>query len=89
MFSVGVVLFESLTGEHPFITGDELHISEIWYRTRTVMPKDYIIAGDNEKQLISFIQTLMQKIIARRPPTAKKAMSWLGALKSTLDFGGH
>lgn len=89
LFSIGVVLFESLTGEHPFLSGDEMNLNEIWYRTKTVMPKDYTIAGDTNKQLISFIQTLMQKHITRRPPSAKKALEWFEALLSSIDLGGE
>jgi serine/threonine-protein kinase len=87
LFSIGVVLFEALTGEHPFLTGDEMNLNEIWYRTKTVVPKDYMIDGDKNKQLISFIQTLMQKHITRRPPTAKKAMEWFEAVLHTLELG--
>lgn len=89
LFSIGVVLFEALTGQHPFLTGDEWDVNEIWYRTRTVMPKDYLIEGDKNKQLISFIQTLMQRHTTRRPATAKKALDWLHVLIPTLELGGE
>jgi len=89
LFSIGVVLFEALTGQHPFLTGDEWDVNEIWYRTRTVMPKDYLIEGDRNKQLISFIQTLMQRHTTRRPATAKKALEWLHALIPSLGLGGE
>jgi serine/threonine-protein kinase len=88
LFSIGVVMFEALTGEHPFITGDEMNVNEIWYKTKTVLPKSFKIEGDSDSQLISFIQTLMQKHITRRPPNAKKAFEWLNTLLPTIDFGG-
>lgn len=88
LFSIGVVLFESLTGQHPFLTGDELDVNEIWYKTKTVMPKDYLINGDKNKQLISFIQTLMQRHPTRRPATAIKALEWFEILIPTLELGG-
>ncbi|MBI0578615.1 serine/threonine protein kinase [Neobacillus cucumis] len=87
LFSVGVVLFEALTGQHPFITGEEMDLNEVWYRTRTVMPKDYLIEGDKSKQLLSFIQTLMQKHVTRRPPDARKALEWFLTLIPTLELG--
>lgn len=89
LFSIGVVLFESLTGQHPFLTGDELDVNEVWYKTKTVMPKDYLIDGDTNKQLISFIQTLMQRHPTRRPATAKKALEWFQILIPTLELGGE
>lgn len=84
LFSIGVVMFESLTGLHPFLRGDEANVNEIWYRTKTVIPIDYIIKGDNSKQLISFIQTLMQKHTSRRPPSARKAYEWFQVLLPTI-----
>lgn len=86
LFSIGVVLFESLTGEHPFLTGNEVSLNEIWYLTKTIIPKDYLLEGDLNKQLISFIQTLMQKHITRRPPTAKKALEWFESIIPTLEI---
>lgn len=88
LFSIGVVLFEALAGEHPFLTGDEMDIHEIWYRTKTAIPKDFKIEGDNSLQLISFIQTLMQKHVSRRPPSAEKALEWFEVLLSTIEIGG-
>jgi serine/threonine-protein kinase len=88
LFSIGVVLFEAFTGEHPFITGNEMDLNEIWYRTKTTIPKDFIIEEDKNRQLTSFIQTLMQKHVTRRPPTAKKALEWYEALLPTVQIGG-
>lgn len=85
LFSIGVVLFQSLTGEHPFITGDEMSVNEIWYRTKTVLPKDILIDGDINRQFLSFIQTLMQKHATRRPPSAKKALEWFYAVLPTMQ----
>ncbi len=86
LFSVGVVVYESLFGKHPFVTGNEIDINEIWYRTATVAAKNYIIEGDTDNQLIGFIQTLMQKQVSKRPPSAKKAMEWYHAVLDTLTL---
>lgn len=86
LFSIGVVLFQSLTGEHPFITGDEMNVNEIWYRANTVLPKDISIDGDINRQFISFIQTLMQKHPTRRPPSAKKALEWFYVVLPTMKL---
>lgn len=84
IFSLGVVLFESVTGCHPFIKGDELNVNEIWYNTVTVNPKNIIIDGDINMQFISLIQTYMQKHVTRRPRTAQKAMEWFLSVKNNL-----
>ncbi len=88
LFSIGVVLYESLTGVHPFVTGTEIDYNEVWYKTNTTIPRDIVIEGDKDKQLLLFIQTLMQKHITRRPPSAKKACEWLEAVIDTLGQEG-
>lgn len=89
LFSIGVVAYEALVGTHPFITGNELNVNEVWYRTRTMEPKYFEICGDKSYQLIGFIQTLMQKHVTRRPPNVKKAIEWFEALLPTIEFGGE
>lgn len=84
LFSIGVVAYQAVTGKHPFLSGDETDFGEIWYKTRTVMPKDEKLEGDPDQWLMSFIKTLMQKQISKRPPSAKKAMEWFSAVKKTL-----
>ena len=84
LFSVGVVAYECLFGEHPFITGKESNLVEVWYKTATVTPKNYSIEGDRDGQLIGFIQTLIQKQPSRRPPSAKKALEWFRAVVKTI-----
>lgn len=86
LFSIGVVAYEVIFGRHPFVTGQEIDFGEIWYKTLTVTPKDYLIEGDIDGQLMGFIQTLMQKQPSKRPPSAKKALEWFGAVVQTLSF---
>lgn len=86
LFSIGVVVYQSIFGEHPFITGKEVDYNEIWYRTATVTPKNYLIPGDKDSQLIGLIQTLMQKQVSKRPPSAKKALEWFYTVLGTLSI---
>lgn len=86
LFSIGVVAYEAIFGHHPFVTGNEIDFNEIWYKTVTVVPKDYNISGDTDRQLIGFIQTLMQKQISKRPPSAKKALEWYYSVLKTLNI---
>lgn len=86
LFSIGVVVYETLFGEHPFVTGNEIDLNEVWYRTMTITAKNYVIQGDTDSQLIGFIQTMMQKHVSKRPPSAKKALEWFYAVRDTLSF---
>lgn len=87
LFSLGVVIFEAVTGKHPFVRGDELDINEIWYNTITVIPENVTIEGDDRMQFLGLIQTFMQKHVTRRPSTAKKALEWFYSVKDELKEG--
>lgn len=89
IFSLGVILFEAVTGHHPFIRGDEMDLNEIWYNTVTVIPENVVVDGDYDMQFISLIQTFMQKHITRRPNTAEKAIEWFYNVKHNLLKGGQ
>lgn len=85
LFSIGVVVYQSIFGKHPFVTGKEFDCNEIWYSTATVIPESYLIEGDKDSQLIGLIQTLMQKQASKRPPSAQKALEWYYTVLSTLS----
>jgi len=86
LFSIGVVVYESMFGKHPFITGNEHDINEVWYRTATAVPLDINIVGDDDRKLMGFLQTLMNKHISRRPPTAQKALDWFYIVKESVQI---
>lgn len=84
IFSLGVVVFEAVTGKHPFIRGDELDLNEIWYNTVTIIPQSVEIDGDVDMQFIGLLQTFMQKHVTRRPETASKAYEWFKSVKEHI-----
>ncbi len=86
LFSIGIVVYQAIFGKHPFITGKEADVNEIWYLTVTVIPQNYLIPGDKDSQLIGIIQTLMQKQVSKRPPSAKKALEWYYTVLKTLTI---
>ena len=86
LFSIGIVAYESILGQHPFLTGWEIDRNEVWYRTATVIPKTYRIDGDTDGQLFGLIMTLMQKQVSKRPPSAAKALEWFYVILSTLKL---
>lgn len=85
IFSLGVVVFEAVTGKHPFVNGNELNINEIWYNTITVTPQSVIVEGDVDMQFIALLQTFMQKHITRRPDTAVKALEWFYSVRKEIE----
>lgn len=89
IFSLGVVLFEAVTGKHPFIRGDEMNLNEVWYNTITVIPQSVVISGDKDMQFMGLIQTFMQKHITRRPRDAQKALEWLLSVKQSIAEGSE
>lgn len=84
IFSLGVVLFEAVTGRHPFINSNDIGIGEIWYNTISIVPQSVVINGDTNMQFMGLIQTFMQKHITRRPRNAIKAMEWYKNVKENL-----
>lgn len=86
LFSIGVVAYLAVFGVHPFLTGKEADLNEIWYKTVTVMPARQYIQGDKDGQLFALIQTLMQKQVSKRPPSAKKALEWYKVVLGTLSL---
>lgn len=85
LFSLGVVAFETVTGKHPFVRGDELNINEIWYNTITIKPQSIIIEGDVDMQFMGLIQTFMQQHITRRPRTSQKALEWFYSVRKGIE----
>lgn len=85
LFSIGVTVYECITGENPFRKNaiDQL---DILYRTATIFPKEYEIEGDTDKQLISYLSVLMSKMPSRRPKDAKTAYQWFKAILPTIKY---
>ena len=86
LFSIGIVSYQAFFNRHPFLTGNEEDLIEIWYKTKTVMPVEYHIYGDVTSQMSGFVQTLMQKQISRRPPNAQRALAWFYTARNSMDL---
>ena len=85
LFSIGVVVYEALSGKHPFIR-DSSHPLDILKQTETITPLHFTIIGDSQKQLMGFISILMDKFFSRRPKTATQALEWFYAILPTIKF---
>lgn len=84
LFSIGVTIYEAITGKHPFLKGTE-HYLEMIKLTETVTPLKCVIPGDTQRQLIGFITIMMDKFLSRRPQNAAIALDWFKALLPTIN----
>ena len=75
LFSLGVVVYELLSGENPFIK-DSTGIIDVIQKTETLQPPPLIVPGDKNGAFATFLQTLMQKSPLWRPPTVESAYKW-------------
>lgn len=84
LFSVGVVAYECLSGNHPFSVGARDHL-DILRRTETVAPPPLVLAESPETEFSNFISILMAKYPSRRPPTAAAAKVWFESIRATIE----
>ena len=85
LFSIGVTVYECITGENPF-RKNAVDPLDILYRTATIFPQEYEIEGDTDKQLMSYLSVLMSKMPSRRPKDAKTAYQWFKAILPTIQY---
>lgn len=79
LYSLGVMLFELLSGRVPFSAGD---ISELVRQHREDRPPDLrIVECRIPRSVCRFVATLMAKHPSRRPPSATEVVSRLAALE--------
>jgi eukaryotic-like serine/threonine-protein kinase len=86
LFSVGVVLYEALTGKHPFSEGARDYL-DVLRRTETFTPEHFRTSGDTNDEISKFVQILIEKYPSRRPPSAKMAGSWFQQIIRDINGG--
>lgn len=83
LFQIGVTVYEGCTGRNPFVVGNET-VYQIMSRTESMIPPTLTIGGDSNGMFAQLINMLMAKNQSQRPNSAKDAMRYLRAIKSTL-----
>lgn len=83
LFSVGVVLYESLAGAHPFGAGRRAVLDVIRAVDSTDVPR-LAIPGDKDGCLAELICSLAGRFPSRRPPTAVDAFAWFREVQQKL-----
>lgn len=85
LFSIGIVAYEALSGNHPFATGARDYL-DILRRTEALHITPLSLPEDSNGELGQFINILMEKYPSRRPPTAAIARDWFTGILSNLDI---
>ncbi len=79
LFALGVTLFESATGTHPFRDGAR-DAGEVIRRIESGRVPPLVVADDPNGKFVEFIRTLMQRRPDHRPTSAQDALEWVEAL---------
>jgi eukaryotic-like serine/threonine-protein kinase len=83
LFSVGVVLYESLVGANPYLVGAANQL-EVMHRVDNQDLLPLVIAGDRDGALSAFIMSMASRFPSRRPQTAQQARAWFDDIRPTL-----
>lgn len=83
LFSLGVVVYECVTGSNPFIK-DARSEGEVENRTKTMIPSLVTIPGDENRQFLGLLNVMMAKFPSQRPSNADEALLFLKSAKSTI-----
>lgn len=75
LFSIGVVIFEAITGSNPFIDGARDAL-EVLQRTESLKLNSKMLQEFAGLELGQFVLVLMEKYASRRPTSAAQALQW-------------
>ncbi len=84
IFSLGVVVYECLSGKNPFLTSN--NPNTVLQNVANLYPSHLDIAGDKDKELSSFILSMIQKNPSQRPKNAIQALQWLQTVKTKIEI---
>lgn len=80
LFSMGMVLYESLNGSNPYLR-EPRHPVSILNRTEKEDLPALEIEGDPGGEFALLIQSLTARFPSRRPATAKEALAWFESIR--------
>ena len=84
IFSLGVVVYECLSGRNPFCTSN--NPNEILQNVLHLYPEPLHILGEENQELSSFILSMIQKQPSQRPRNATQALHWLQTIKTEIKI---
>ena len=83
LFSIGVVLYESIVGYNPYGAGRYNDFVVLQRMENTDLPR-LTIAEDSDGELSEFIASLTSRFPSRRPQTAREAIEWFAPIYRKL-----
>lgn len=84
LFSIGIVFYQSYTGNNPFYQNASTGLDVI-RRTENFIVPSLVIPEDKTGEFAQFISLLIQKFPSRRPASAQKAYNWFTEIKKILS----
>jgi len=76
LFSIGVVVYQSLAGSNPYIEGKGGNPLRIIQHVESQNLPRIAIPGDNGQEFSDFIMALVERFPSRRPQTVAEALDW-------------
>ncbi len=86
LFSIGVVVYEALSGDNPFRVGAESPL-EVLTRTETMPLEPLRMPADTQGELSGLLAVMCDRYPSRRPPSAQTALAWYLAARRTISLG--
>ncbi len=83
LYAVGMVAYESLAGQHPYLSLGLDPLQTIHRMDTTDVPPP-AITGDTNSQFGDFLLALLQRFPSRRPQNAAEAINWLEPIRAKL-----
>jgi len=83
LYSIGIVIYESLNGQNPYVQNAN-NIVEVIQRMESQDLPPLKIPGDHQGQFSIFISSLVQRFPSRRPQTANEALDWFFTIYQQL-----
>jgi serine/threonine protein kinase len=83
LYSIGVVIYESLCGMNPYLRYSS-NIVELIQRMESQDLPPLTIPGDSRNEFAAYIACLTQRFPSRRPQSARDAFNWFMPIYSSL-----
>lgn len=88
LYSVGIVLYEALTGSNPYLVGKSNVLEVIRDAGGRDLPR-LKNANDPRGTLADFLSSMSSRYASRRPKTAADALEWFLQVRTSLTLGGR
>ena len=84
LFSTGVVMYEALRGENPYIAGARDGLEVVRRMEASDLPRLDSVVARADVELANFIAALTARFPSRRPQSAQEAIDWFTPIRRRL-----